>query len=1035
MKKRYIPPILCLLVFQLLAQENFPTNDVKDRRANARAFTHVTLHVDARTVLENATLLIRDGKIVAAGQNLAVPADATVYDLSGKHIYPAFIDPYSSYGLPEVKRGGRGSFGGKEQIAPETKGAYGANDAIKAQFRAAEVFQGSAKDAADWRKSGFSAVLSLREDGIARGTAALVSLDERSDSELVLVADAAAAFSLQKGSSNQNFPSSTMGAIALLRQTHYDATWYAAQNPRPYTDQTLDAWLAHAKLPQLFDARNWKDALRAADLGKEIGKSFIVFDHGDAYQRLAQIKAAGLALIVSLDFPKAPEVKDALDNYNISLAEMKHWELAPGNAAAIAAAGIPFALSAHGLDKKDFMRNLRKAIERGLSEEQALAALTESPAKLLGVEERVGSLKAGRLANFLITDGPIFGKESRILENWTRGSRYLIADATATSLAGSYELRIEGREPQALIITGKTGDYSAKFKADKDEKPAGEVSGEKPEAKDPAAGKPEGKDAPKSDKPKLSIDVLGDTLTLLIQGAKPADDLRLSGWRKGQDLAGRVALPDGRELAFAAVRTGDAPKDDKDKGDEDEKKDDKTVGPILYPFVEHGWQTKPTQETVLFKNTTVWTNEQEGILQGADVLVADGKIKAVGKNLSAANARVIDATGKHLTTGIIDEHSHIALDSTNDTATNSGMVRMGDVVDSEDVDIYRNLAGGVVASQLLHGSANPIGGQSALVKLRWGASPKEMLIEGADGFIKFALGENVKRSSNDESIRYPQTRMGVEQVYVDAFSAALDYREAHRRYAALPESARKTTPAPRRDLAMETMVEIIEGKRFITCHSYVQSEINMLMKVAERFGFRINTFTHILEGYKVADKMAAHGVGGSSFADWWAYKWEVRYAIPYNPMLMHMNGVTVAINSDSNEMSRRLNQEAAKSVKYGGMSEEDAWKMVTLNPAKLLHLDSHMGSVKSGKDADLVLWSDHPLSIYAKVEKTLVDGIVYFDLEREAELVAQSDAERARLIGKILRSGDSGGKGGPKGVKPTMHCDTVGDLAYEGEME
>ncbi len=1033
MKKRYVPPILCLLAFQLLAQEYFPTNDVQDRRAEARAFTHVTLHSDAHTVLENATLLIREGKVVAAGQNVSVPADATVYDLAGKHVYPSFIDAYASYGLPEVKRGGRSPFGGKEQIAPETKGAYGANDAIKAQFRAADAFNSAPKEAADWRKSGFGVVLSLREDGIARGTAALVSLDDSNDSALMLVADAAAAYSLSKGSSSQNFPSSTMGAIALLRQTHYDSVWYAAQNPRPNTDQTLDAWMNQAKLPQLFAARNWKDVLRAADLGKEIGKRFIVLENGDAYQRIDLIKASGVALIVPLDFPKAPEVKDALETYNIALSEMKHWELAPGNAAALAKSGIPFALTSHGLDKGKFLGNLRKAIERGLSEEQALAALTEAPAKLLGVEDRLGSLKPGRIANFLITDGPVFAKESRILENWTRGNRHVLEDATARSLAGSYELRIEGRPTQTLIIDGKPGDYSVKFKADKDEEPAAE----QPEAD--KGDKDKDKEKGKGDKPKLTLDVVGETLTLLIQGAKPEEDLRLSGWRRGQDLAGRVALPDGRELGFVAVRGGDAPKDDKDKDkskDEDKSKDDNQVGPLLYPFVEHGWQTKPAQETLLFKNATVWTNEQEGVLKGADVLVKDGKIAAVGKNLSSANARVIDATGKHLTSGIIDEHSHIALDGTNDTATNSGMVRMGDVVDSEDIDIYRNLAGGVVAAQLLHGSANPIGGQSALVKMRWGAAPKEMLIEGADGFIKFALGENVKRSSNEESVRYPQTRMGVEQVYMDAFSAAVDYREAKRRYDALPEAARKTALAPRRDLALDAMAEIIEGKRFITCHSYVQSEINMLMKVAEKFGFRVNTFTHILEGYKVADKMAAHGVGGSTFADWWAYKWEVRYAIPYNPMLMQMNGVTVAINSDDNEMSRRLNQEAAKSVKYGGMAEEDAWKMVTLNPAKLLHLDSHMGSVKAGKDADLVLWSDNPLSIYAKVEKTLVDGTVYFDLDREAETVAAIDAERARLIGKILRSGDSGeGKGGPKGFKPAMHCDTMGDLAYEGELE
>jgi imidazolonepropionase-like amidohydrolase len=386
-----------------------------------------------------------------------------------------------------------------------------------------------------------------------------------------------------------------------------------------------------------------------------------------------------------------------------------------------------------------------------------------------------------------------------------------------------------------------------------------------------------------------------------------------------------------------------------------------------------------------------------------DVLVRNGKIAEIGDSLTAGGAVEVDGSGKHLTPGIIDEHSHIALFSINEIETNSSMVRMQDVVNSENIGIYRNLAGGVTAAQLLHGSANPIGGQSALIKMRWGLPPQELLIEDADKFIKFALGENVKRSSRPSSIRYPQTRMGVEQVFVNAFSQAREYEKEWNDYNALSRSQRRRTIQPRRDLVDETMLEILNGERYVTSHSYVQSEINMLMHVANSFDFNINTFTHILEGYKVADKMARHGAGGSTFADWWGYKWEVRYAIPYNAALMQQAGVTVAINSDSAEVSRRLNQEAAKTIKYGGISEIDALKMVTLNPARLLHLDDRMGSIREGKDADLVLWSDHPLSIYAIAEKTWVDGVPYYDRETDRVLRRRIADERARLIAAITR--------------------------------
>lgn len=451
------------------------------------------------------------------------------------------------------------------------------------------------------------------------------------------------------------------------------------------------------------------------------------------------------------------------------------------------------------------------------------------------------------------------------------------------------------------------------------------------------------------------------------------------------------------------------------------------MGQVIYPFVVHGNLQVPQQETILIKNGMLWTNEENGIVEQTDILLKDGKIAQIGKNLSASGARVIDAQGKHVTSGIIDEHSHIAATSINDLATNSSMVRIGDVIDPTDEHIYTSLSGGVTAVQILHGSANPIGGQSAPIKLRWGASPEGMKIQGADRFIKFALGENVKRTYNPNSIRYPQTRMGVEQVYMDAFSSAVEYQKKWDAYNGLSKKAKAAAIPPRRDLAMDAMSDIINRKLFITCHSYVQSEINMLMNVAEQFNFRVNTFTHILEGYKVADKMKEHGVGASTFSDWWAYKWEVRYAIPYNAAIMHDAGLTVAINSDDSEMGRRLNQEAAKSVKYGGMSQEEAWKMVTLNPAKLLHLDDHMGSLKEGKDADVVIWSDNPLSVYAQCETTIVDGTIYYDKQKDAEMNQWIEKERARLIQKMKAvKKDGGATQKPVGKKKeTFHCDDL----------
>lgn len=986
------------------AQETFPTNDVRDQRSKAYAFTNATIYTDHQTKLEKATLLIRDGKIEQVGTNVSIPKGYTTMDLEGAYIYPSFIDMHTNYGTPEIKRGGGSRFGGPEQIQSDTKGPYNANEAIKAEYNTFAEFEVKSKDAKTWRNMGFGSVLAFRPDGVARGTSVFVTLANGNENTVILNSKAAAHYSFNRGSSSQSYPVSAMGYIALLRQTYMDAEWYHSHTVKPFTDESLEAWKNNQGLPQIFDTNNWLSMLRADKVGDEFGVQYIIKGATDAYKRIDEIKAMNAPLIIPVNFPTPYNVDDPLDTYQISLADMKHWELAPTNLGRLEKAGIEFAITTDDLKKKtQFWPNVRKAVKMGLSEAGALKAMTGTPAKLLGMDDKIGMLQPGYVANFIVTSGSVFESDVVIYENWIQGNPYVIKERDQLDLAGNYKLKV-GDDSYDLKISGEAGKHKAEI---------------------PGAGKDD-----KATKVTLKED--DGVLTMIFKPAadkKMSGDIRLTGWTTGKNLEGQGQMPDGTWVNWMASfdKALEAKKEDDKKKKSTEKEEVAEVGDVIFPFAAYGSKEVPKAQKILIKNATVWTMEQDKSLEGTDVLLENGKIAQIGKNLSASGAKVIDGTGKHLTPGIIDEHSHIAATSINDVATNSSMVRIMDVIDSEDQEIYRALSGGVTAIQILHGSANPIGGQSGLIKLRWGAAPEELKIKDSDGFIKFALGENVKRSRSSSSIRYPQTRMGVEQVFVDAFTAALDYEKKWNAYNAMSDADKAKTQQPRRDLAMDAMVEIIRNKRFISCHSYVQSEINMLMKVAEQFGFKINTFTHILEGYKVADKMAAHGAGGSSFADWWNYKWEVRYAIPYNNAVMTRAGVVTAVNSDDAEMMRRLNQEAAKTIKYGDMSEVEALAMVTINPAKLLHLDDRMGSIRVGKDADVVLWSDHPLSIYAKPEKTIVDGTIYYDIEEDAKKKVEIEKERARLVEKMRSAKGGPGKGRmpAKRSKHHFHCDDV----------
>ena len=995
MKKILLAIVLVFSTTILFAQQTtYPVNGSFDTRPGMFAFTNATIVVNSSQTLSNATLLVKGQLIQAVGSGLTVPKGYVVIDLKGKFIYPSLIDAFSSYGLPETAVQARAN---RQSIFLSTKkGAYGWNEAIRPEIQVKSIFSVDSKKADDLRKAGFGSINVISRDGIARGISAAVTLNDIADNNVFLKDQTAANYSFNKGTSANDYPTSLMGSIALLRQTYYDSQWYGKQKDE--YNISLEEFAKQQSIPQIFEADGWANILRADKIGKEFGKQYIIKSNGDEYQRINEVKATGASLIIPLTFPKAYDVEDPAEARNITLAQMKAWEMAPTNAAALEKAGIKFALTSFGLENtRDFWTNIRSAIENGLTEKQALLAVTEIPASLLGISDKVGSLEKGKVANFLISSDNLFKNGNIIFENWVQGKRFIVNKIDVADIRGLYNLNVDGVGPLTLKITGTSG---------------GSI----------AAIERTGVDSVKAT---ATFTRNGDWININFNLKKNSKgNIRLSGYLTAASpllIKGDAVLPDGISGRFTAAYKEVA----KETPKKEEPKTILAMGSLIYPFGAFGNAEIPKQESVLIKNATVWTNEKEGILQNADILLENGKIKAVGKNLSADNAKVIDATGKHVTAGIIDEHSHIAgSGGINEGAQSvSAEVRIADIINSEDVNIYRQLAGGVTTSHILHGSANPIGGQSQLIKLRWGKAPEELKFAGADGFIKFALGENVKQSNFGTGARFPVTRMGVEQTFVDEFTRAKEYEKA---------IAVKGNNV-RRDLELDAVVEILKNKRFITCHSYVQSEINMLIHVADSLGFKINTFTHILEGYKVADKMKAHGIAGSTFSDWWAYKNEVAEAIPYNGKIMHNVGITTAFNSDDAEMARHLNQEAGKAVLYGNVPEEDAFKFVTLNPAKMLHIADKVGSLKAGKDADVVIWSADPLSIYAKAEKTFVDGVAYWDLDKDAQQIKAQQTEKARLIQKMLDSKSSGSSTQrPLGNAPRLYnCETLEDYSAE----
>ncbi|QDV07186.1 imidazolonepropionase [Planctomycetes bacterium Poly30] len=1077
----FVPAALCVAALGVAyasapspASQDAPLRGPRKVDPRWHALVGGTVIPEPGRVIENATIVIRDGvieSVVSAGE---APEGARIWDCSDLIIHAGFIESYVGVEAPRPEATAQGGYWQTDLVVPQRSALDGGR------------LDGSA--AKDLRSVGFTAAALAPEGAILGGTAAVVAVgSEESDFEAasseVLEGNAYQSISFRTAGWGSDgvlsYPTSEMGAIALLRQAFADADRYqqslavdALQSNGHEPPQPSGALQAIAEAgsdrAMMFVSRGELQTLRAAKLASELGRSMIVKGTGTEFRRLDAVASLGLPMVVPVAFPEAPDVSTPEKAAAQSLRDLWGWEEAPSNLARLAKAGVTVALTSEGLEKRsEFPGAVRKAMERGFTEEEALRALTITPAKLLGVDDRLGRVAPGMLAHLVVREGQPFAKDGKIRDVWVGGKRFAVNKATPPSLDGTYAFEI----PSFGSLDGVTGEVIVR-----DRKTLEFRVGERIiEAKKVNFGPFHvhfhlvGKD-------------IEEGLTGIFSG---------SGLFEGESIHGTLANPDGTSQFWTAKRTGDAPAVEKKGGKEGrgakaadeadsseevegdaeaanpeggapevdaEEADEETAGEgdeeneadeeadansdgegekssaaatttealrkLPVPFGAYGRHGMPEARTVIFKGATVWTSADAGIVEGAVVVIEDGKIRYVGPAEFAPKiegAEEFDATGLHITPGLIDCHSHTGISGgVNEVGRRvTSEVRVADVIDPDDMNFYRQLAGGLTAANQLHGSANAIGGQNSVVKLRWGVDyPDQMIAEGAMPGIKFALGENPKRvaAGTDQPDEYPTTRMGVEALIRDRLVAGKEYREEWERYERLSGYERRSTMPPQVNLELQALGEIVAGERWIHSHSYRQDEILMLGRLAQEFGFKIGTFQHVLEGYKVADAIAESAVGASTFSDWWAYKFEVIDAIPHNAAIMASVGVNVSINSDSDEHARRLNTEAAKAMKYGGMSRAEALKLVTLNPAIQLGLGDLTGSLEAGKDADLAIWSGDPLSYASRCVSTWVDGAELFSAEEDRMLRKDAEAERQRIIQKILEEGlGSGAKGGGRG--------------------
>ena len=970
--------MLCLMLpftGGLGAQQATRTEPVQGMRNNGTGFHAL---VGARVVtapgqiLDDATIVIRAGLIQQVGRNVQAPAGARVWDLAGHTVYPGFIDAHADLETDDVPGGG-------------DVGATHWNPQVRAWFSTTMNLQDDADRRAALRSQGFGTALYVPKQGIFRGTASVVNLGDVGVRDRVLRPDLAQSVgfqrSLQLGGS---YPNSSMGTIALIKQTFMDADWYIrawdayessgrAFLP-PETSEALAALedVVQGNQPVLFETSSEEEYLRAHKLAADFGVDPWFRRSGQEYRVLDVLRGRTDPLIVPLDFPDAPDVDDPEAALNATLAELRHWYLAPTSPAQLAGAGVPFAITSDGLSSlNEFLPNLRIAVARGLSSADALAALTTTPAAWLGIERTHGTIESGKVANLVVSEGDLFTEEATVRDVWVHGKVYGVTRPPQVDPRGTWRiasndewgfeavLRLEG---PLNILTGSI-----------------EIVG-------PAGASIE----------LASAEAVAETGRIEVRF--PGEDLGyegvalLAGSVRGDEFFGWTSLPNGADPSFRGTRT---------EAYEGEARGTVAMNvpqldlPFIRPMMEYGRSAIPDQPTaVVVRNATVWTQGPAGLLENADLLVRVGKVVQVGTNLDAPGGAVeIDATGKHVTPGLIDPHIHSGVSSVNE----SGFaivpeVRMGDVVTHNNIWMYRQLAGGLTTAMVKHGSANPIGGENVYVKMRWGGLPEDLKLENAPRTVKFALGENPKRRQG----RYPDTRMGTQEIIRDHFLAARDYEREWQRW----EASGNGIP-PRRDLRMESILDILNQELLISSHGYRADEFLALVRLAEEFGFRVQTLQHGVEAYKIASELAASGVAAVVWSDWGGFKMEAYDATNYNARILIEAGVVTSLHSDNAEISSRMNWEAGKLLRTG-LTQEQALSTVTNQSAQAIAIDDRVGSLESGKDADFVIWNGNPLSQFTRAEQTWVDGRRYFSLEEDAALREQIDRERTEIIQAIL---------------------------------
>ena len=1014
------------------------------------AIVGATVTTKPGTTIEGATILIRDGVIEAVGAGIEVPAGYRVWDAKERTILPAFIEAALAVDSAELAR-----------TYARLPGAHW-SELVTPQLDGGQLTLPDAT-AEELRKLGFAIARVMPKDGIFRGTSdtrLLVGAASTSTASSPRALELAAEEVLFVGAKPRrsfdfsamtpgttppgrpagmeeewsNYPSSLMGSIAVLRQGFLDGQWrdaslnaFAQANGTgalPPIDATaLDALVdcLHGTQRVIFDANDELDSLRFASLAREFNLDATLLTSGLEFRSQADVLATNLPLIVALDFPTAPDLTSPTASEGVSLAELLTWRYAPTNPKRLLDGGAVIALTTNRLtDRASFRKKLAEALRHGLTKDEALAALTTTPAAMLGIDARAGTLEPGKIANFIISKGDPFVAESEYEGLWIAGAPTRFPDAQPSMKPGLYraangthqfEIDLAKKRFNAVLADGKIS-KAKKVQVDRerfsftcDGNFFGDVAATGT-IRVSGAGSGEG------------CDLTAETATggravvaLMRVGDLPVGDesKESKGPRAEAGVPPTDAPAEGAVTEVAADAGATPPKA---APKEDLSRLAKEILPS--PLGAFGRTSEPLQGIIFINDATIWTLGAQGTLPLGDVLIVAGKIVDVGAALTPpTGAFVIEANGKHLSPGLIDCHSHTGISG----GVNEGgqactaEVWIGDVIDPNDINWYRQLSGGLVAVNQLHGSANPMGGRNSVVKIHWGTNAEHFRMQEAPAGIKFALGENVVRSKR----RYPSSRMGVVTFMEDQFLAAQEYRAAHARYEALDLETRTRTMPSRTDLELQTLVEVLEGTRLVHCHSYRQDEILAMIRTAERFGFTIGTLQHILEGYKVADAIAKHGAGASSFSDWWAYKEEVMDAIPWNGSMLQRAGVVVSFNSDSDELARHMNTEAAKAMRYGNLSAEEALKLVTLNPAKQLRIDAHTGSIEVGKDADLALWSGDPLSAFTRCEMTFVDGVRRFDATEDRAMWAEAVARRGELLSAAVAAAEEGPSAGGEG--------------------